>query len=96
MKSVIKGALTVLLFASSLVFIASCGPVPYCDTSLVTLDETRLELVTYEEESSRTGETVDKLEKDLSEVQDQISEIEDKPAELMKKIHELKKGSGRE
>jgi peptidoglycan hydrolase CwlO-like protein len=96
MKSLVKGALIMLLLASSLVFIVSCGPVPYCDTSLVTLDETRLELVTYEEESARTGENVEKLETDLGEVQEQIAEIESKPEELKKKIHELKKGSGRE
>jgi len=96
MKSVIKCALMLVLLSSSLGFIVSCGPVPYCETSLVTLDETRLELVTYEEEAERTGERVEKLEDDLQEVEGKISEIEDKPSELQKKIHELRKGSGRE
>ncbi len=96
MKSVVKCALMLLLFSSSLGFIVSCGPVPYCETSLVTLDETRLELVTYQEEAERTGGRAEKLEGDLEEVQDKISEVEEKPAELQKKIYELRKGSGRE
>jgi len=47
MKQIIKGLLLTVLISSSLVSIFSCGPAPYCETDLVTLDETRLDLVTY-------------------------------------------------
>ncbi|MCD6380264.1 hypothetical protein J7M07_07465 [bacterium] len=96
MKLIAKRFLFILLVSFSLVFVVSCGPVPYCSTDLVTLDETRLDAVTYEEEAAKTGKEVSKLEKDVKEVQLKISNIEGKPAELEKRIHELRKGSGLE
>ncbi len=96
MKQIIKGLLLIILISSSLVSIFSCGPAPYCETDLVTLDETRLDLVTYEEDVAKTGKEVSKIGKDLEKIEQQISEIEGKPAKLEKRIHELKKGSGRE
>ena len=36
-------------------FAAGCGPAPPCETSLVTLDEMRLDAETYEEEAAETG-----------------------------------------
>ncbi len=96
MKQIIKGLLLIILVSSSLVSIFSCGPAPYCETDLVTLDETRLDLVTHEEDVAKTGKEVGKIEKDLEKIDQQISKIEGKPDKLEKRIHELKKGSGRE
>ncbi|MBD3179985.1 MAG: hypothetical protein GF417_10515 [Candidatus Latescibacteria bacterium] len=80
----------VLLLSPSLVFTVSCGPKPYCDTSLVTLDETRLELQTNREEAQETDKQVEELKKELEEVQTRISRLEGKPKDLLKKIRELK------
>lgn len=77
-------------------FSAGCGPAPPCETSLVTLDETRLDMETYEEEAAETGARVSDLKARLSEKRKDIEAIKDKPAELEKKVYELKKGSGRE
>lgn len=96
MKAYLKYMILVLLVSTPLVLNVSCGPEPYCDTSLVTLDETRLELTTNREQAQDTEEKLEKLKEELQEVETRIERIEGKPEELLKKIHELKKGSGRE
>lgn len=78
------------------IFSAGCGPAPPCDTSLVRLDELRLEVEIYEEEVSTTNSKVKELETKLAEKRSQIETIEDKPEQLEKKVRELMKGSGRE
>jgi hypothetical protein len=85
-----------LIFSLSAGFSAGCGPAPPCETSLVTLDETRLDAETYEAEAAETGKRVEDLETRLAAKRGDIEAIEDKPAELEKKVYELKKGSGRE
>ena len=55
MKLIAKRFLFALLVSSSLAFIVSCGPVPYCKTDLVTLDETRLDVFTFEQDVAKTG-----------------------------------------
>ena len=77
-------------------FSAGCGPAPPCETSLVTLDETRLDAETYEQEAAETGERVADLKQRLDAKRQEIDSIKDKPTELEKKVYELKKGSGRE
>jgi septal ring factor EnvC (AmiA/AmiB activator) len=77
-------------------FSAGCGPAPPCGTSLVTLDETRLDAETYEQEAAETGERVADLKARLASKRKDIDAIKDKPEELEKKVYELKKGSGRE
>jgi peptidoglycan hydrolase CwlO-like protein len=96
MRAFARYLIIVLLLSSPLVLNLSCSPEPYCETSLVTLDETRLELQTNREEAEETSEQVKELKEDLEEVEQKISRIEGKPEELLKKINELKKGSGRE
>ncbi|HMA77094.1 MAG TPA: hypothetical protein VKO43_07290 [Candidatus Krumholzibacteriaceae bacterium] len=96
MKLIIKTSILVILLASSLVFIVSCKPAPYCKTDLVTLDETRLELVICKEDVAKTGEQVKKLEEDIAEVDRKISNLEGKPEKLKRRIDELRKGSGLE
>jgi septal ring factor EnvC (AmiA/AmiB activator) len=88
----------ILAFMFSLVagFSAGCGPAPPCETSLVTLDETRLDAESYEQEAAETGKKVEDLESRLAAKRGEIDAIKDKPAELEKKVYELKKGSGRE
>jgi peptidoglycan hydrolase CwlO-like protein len=97
MRIVRVGHLFVLL-ASLCGFLATgCSrTAPYCDTSLVTLDETRLDAETYEEEAAETAKTVADLEGKVSEKTKQIEELEGKPEQLEKRVEELKKGSGRE
>jgi peptidoglycan hydrolase CwlO-like protein len=87
-----------LVFLTGLIagFSTGCGPAPPCETSLVTLDETRLDAETYEQEADETGQRVADLEKRLKAKNEEIDSIKDKPEELEKKVHELKKGSGRE
>ncbi len=75
---------------------AGCGPAPYCETDLVTLDELRLDAEIYEDEASKTSQEVSKLENQLTTLEKKIEAIKDKPAELEKKVHDMKKGSGRE
>lgn len=75
---------------------SGCGEAPPCETSLITLDETRLDAETYEEEAGETGAKVAELEEKLTAKKRDIELIKDKPAELEKDVHELKKGSGRE
>lgn len=77
-------------------FAGGCGPVKPCETSLVTLDETRLDAETYEQEAAETAEKVADLEQKLAKKTKEINRIEHKPEELQEKVHELKKGSGRE
>ena len=85
--------LTIGLFAGISV---GCGPAPPCETSLVTLDETRLDAESYEQEAAETGKRVEDLETRFAAKREEIEAIEDKPEELEKKVYELKKGSGRE
>ena len=73
-----------------------CKPAPPCETSLVTLDETRLDAETFEKEAAETDMTVEDLETKLAKKLDEVEEIKDDPEKLAKKLHELKKGSGRE
>jgi peptidoglycan hydrolase CwlO-like protein len=75
--------------------IGGCGTYPPCETSLVTLDETRLDAETYEQEVAETDGKVADLESQLTAKQKQIEELKDKPAELQEKVDVLKKGSGR-
>ena len=75
---------------------AGCGPAPPCETSLVSLDETRLDAEMYEQEAAETGERVADLNTRFTDKRADIDAIKDKPAELEKKVYELKKGSGRE
>lgn len=96
MKIVSAGLLALLLLGLCCTLFMGCGPAPPCETSLVTLDETRLDAETYGEEAAETGQKVADLEQKLAEKNKDIKEIEDKPAELEKKVRELKKGSGRE
>ncbi|MDD3643659.1 MAG: hypothetical protein PHQ19_09385 [Candidatus Krumholzibacteria bacterium] len=77
-------------------FSSGCGPAPPCETSLVTLDETRLDVETYEQEAAETGERAADLKSRLAEKRKEIDAIKDKPADLEKRVYELKKGSGRE
>ncbi|MBN2070949.1 MAG: hypothetical protein JW814_05780 [Candidatus Krumholzibacteriota bacterium] len=74
----------------------SCKPAPPCGTSLVTLDETRLDAQTFEKEEAETGKSVDELQGKLTAKEQEITKIKDDPARLQKKLHELKKGSGRD
>lgn len=91
------GLLFVLLVGIFGFLVMGCSKTaPYCDTSLVTLDETRLDAETYEEEAAETAKTVAGLEERLGEKSKQVEEIQDKPEELQKRVQELKKGSGRE
>jgi len=94
MRSALLGS--VLVAGVIAVSSVGCGPAPPCETSLVVLDETRLDAETYEQEAAETGEKVADLEERLQAKQKDIEAIEDKPAELQKKVYELKKGSGRE
>ena len=96
MKLAGKGLITLILLGLLGTFVSGCGPAPPCNTSLITLDETRLDAETYEQEAAETGERVDDLSSSLEKKQAEIDEIEDDPARLEKRLHELKKGSGRE
>ena len=73
-----------------------CGKAPVCQTSLVTLDETRLDAETYEQEAAETAKSVADLEKKLVQKKSEIEQVKDKPADLKQKVRDLKKGSGRE
>ena len=96
MRTSLAGLLFVCLLFTALGSIVGCGPAPPCETSLVTLDETRLDAETYEQEAAETAKRVAELEEQLATKQKEVDEIKDKPAELEEKVHELKKGSGRE
>jgi septal ring factor EnvC (AmiA/AmiB activator) len=84
-----------LLFAAALIS-GGCGEAPVCKTSLVTLDETRLDAETYEQEAAETAKNIADLEKKLTDTKSNITQVKDKPAELKKQADVLKKGSGRQ
>jgi hypothetical protein len=96
MKSAHGWLMLTLIFSLAAGFSAGCGPAPPCETSLVILDETRLDAEMYEQEAAETGERVADLNARLESKREDIDAIKDKPAELEKKVYELKKGSGRE
>lgn len=96
MRKSLPGLLFLFLLVLTLGSTMGCGPAPPCETSLVTLDETRLDAETYEQEAAETAKRVAELEEQLAAKQKDIEEIKDKPAELEERVHELKKGSGRE
>ncbi len=90
------GACSMFLLLAVALFSGGCGEAPPCQTSLVTLDETRLDAETYEQEAAETAKNVAELEKKLAGKKGDIEQIKEKPAELRKKVDDLKKGSGRE
>ena len=96
MKSTRGWLMLTLIFSLFAGFSVGCGPAPPCETSLVSLDETRLDAEIYEQEAAETGERVADLNTRLTSKRTDIDAIKDKPAELEKKVYELKKGSGRE
>jgi len=96
MKSARGWLMLTLIFSLIAGISAGCGPAPPCETSLVILDETRLDAEMYEQEAAETGERVADLNSRLTDKRSDIDAIKDKPAELEKKVYELKKGSGRE
>lgn len=96
MKLAGRGLIMLILLGLLGAFISGCGPALPCNTSLITLDETRLDAETYEQEAAETGQRVDELSSSLAKKQAEIDAVKDDPARLEKKLHELKKGSGRE
>lgn len=96
MKLPAAGLILLLLLGFCAVMVGGCGTYPPCETSLVTMDETRLDAETYEAEVADTDAKVADLEQKLDTKNKQIEDIEDKPAEIQEKVDELKKGSGRE
>ena len=96
MRISLAGLLLMFLLVLALGSMVGCGPAPQCTTSLISLDETRLDAETYEQEAAETAERVADLEEKLTTKSKEVDEIKDKPAKLEEKVHELKKGSGRE
>lgn len=96
MRSAFGLLLALLIFGLAAGFAAGCGPAPPCATSLVTLDETRLDMETYEQEAAETDARAADLKQRLEAKRGEIEEIKDLPAELGRRVYELKKGSGRE
>jgi uncharacterized coiled-coil DUF342 family protein len=93
----IRGLGILLLILPAVALLAGgCGEAPPCTTSLVTLDETRLDAETYEQEASETAKNMAELEEQLAEKKSDIEAVKDKPAVLRKKVNDMKKGSGRE
>jgi len=90
------GVLLFFFLSGVALLLGGCGEAPPCRTSLVTLDETRLDAETYEQEAAETAKNVADLEKKLSQKKGEIDQVKDKPEELKKKVNDLKKGSGRE
>ncbi|MCX5753740.1 MAG: hypothetical protein NTW97_08880 [Candidatus Krumholzibacteria bacterium] len=84
-----------ILLAAALLS-GGCGKAQPCRTSLVTLDETRLDAETYEQEAAETAKSVADLEKKLGQKKSEIEEVKNKPEDLKQKVRDLKKGSGRE
>jgi septal ring factor EnvC (AmiA/AmiB activator) len=84
-----------ILLAAALLS-GGCGKAQVCQTSLVTLDETRLDAETYEQEAAETAKSVADLEKKLNQKKSEIEQVKDKPVYLKQKVSDLKKGSGRE
>jgi hypothetical protein len=96
MKIVGWGLVMLVLLGLCGVFAGGCGPVKPCETSLVTLDETRLDAETYEGEAAETAKKVAELEQKLTTKKGEIKAIEHKPEELGRKVRDMKKGSGKE
>ena len=90
------GAILFALLFGAALLTGGCSEAPPCQTSLVTLDEVRLDAETYEQEAEETAKNAAELEKKLSEKKGQIDQVKAKPAELKKVVNTLKKGSGRE
>jgi septal ring factor EnvC (AmiA/AmiB activator) len=96
MKSALGWLMLAIIFSLFAGISAGCGPAPPCETSLVSLDETRLDVESYEQEAAETGKKVEDLEARLAAKRSEIESVKGKPEELEKKVYELKKGSGRE
>jgi septal ring factor EnvC (AmiA/AmiB activator) len=96
MKLSRMGAFFVFLLFAVASTSGGCGKAPVCQTSLVTLDETRLDAETYEQEAAETAKNIADLEKKLADKKNDIVQIKDKPAELKAKVDVIKRGSGRE
>ncbi|MCK4351592.1 MAG: hypothetical protein KAX13_12070 [Candidatus Krumholzibacteria bacterium] len=96
MRLSIAGLLMMFMLGLAVSSFVGCGPAPPCETSLITLDETRLDAETYEQEAAETAKKVAELNEQLASKQKEVAEIKDEPEELAEKVHELKKGSGRE
>jgi len=90
------GAFLFFILLGVALLAGGCGEAPPCQTSLVTLDETRLDAETYEQEAAETTKNIADLEKKITDKKSDIDQVKEKPAELKKKVRELKKGSGRE
>ena len=96
MKIVGKVYILLLLLVIAIGSNFGCKPAPPCETSLVTLDETRLDAESFEKEAAETGKSADDLEAKLAKKAQEVEGIKDDPERLEKKLHELKKGSGRD
>ena len=96
MKNVGKAYILLVLLVIAVGSNFGCKPAPPCETSLVTLDETRLDAETFEKEAAETGKSVDDLETKLTKKVQEVEAIKDDPERLEKKLYELKKGSGKE
>jgi septal ring factor EnvC (AmiA/AmiB activator) len=96
MKSRGMVVVPIFILAAAAFLSGGCGKAPPCHTSLVTLDETRLDAETYEQEAAETAKNVADLESKLIQKKSEIEQVKDKPADLKRKVHDLKKGSGRE
>ncbi len=96
MKAKFCASITIVLLIGAGVVFGSCAKKEQCTTSLVVLDETRLDAETYEQEAAETARNAADLEQRLTQKKNEINAIKDKPSELRKKVEELKKGSGRE
>ncbi len=94
MKLSWAGLLLVFLLCGAALIAGGCGETKSCRTSLVTLDETRLDAETYEQEVAETSKNIADLEKKLADTKGNIATVKDKPAELQKQAEVLKKGSG--
>ena len=96
MRLSIAGLLMMFMLGLTVSSFVGCGPAPPCETSLIPLDETRLDAETYEQEEAETAKKVAELNEQLASKRKEVAEIEDEPEKLAEKVHELKKGSGRE
>ncbi len=96
MKICRGGLILIFLMTMPGLAMVGCGTAPPCETSLVTLDETRLDVETYEKEAAEKRAKAAEFEERLNKKNNDIEEIKDRPAELEERVSELKKGSGRE
>lgn len=96
MRLSIAGLLMMFMLGLTVSSFIGCGPAPPCETSLITLDETRLDAETYEQEAAETAKKVAELNEQLASKQKEVAEVKDEPEQLAERVHELKKGSGRE